>query len=460
MKAEGKGQPRLPEVLSFLLPLAIGLTYPLQVTLSSSGGGALALGVTALLVGSALIQHKEQPPAERKRARPHGLDLLVFAIVIQGLVSVVISWMAFGPAAVGGTIPVLFLLIQGGLLYVHFAHLAERRHVQAFLYGMLAMGIASGVFFAYDSVSKLAFGVATPYSIKAHAYSYATLPAGTEISNFRIDAAYRSMGLLERHSTSALWVVLGFVSSLGVMRQNRGGWAWPLALVVLLLSQNFTSLLVFVAVTTVLFRGSMSLTRFALIAGCLLGLVLLFDASRARLFWDVASEIMEYRLAALTPFGSPLAEGEVTGILQREWARYATEVLLRPHHLIVGMGLGSNPFYGTSGDFGVTESMMRLGIPLWALFTVTVGRFTASVARRTWRHGGRAHVGVRTHWEVGAGLLLAIWMMDLHYSAWIYKSVFPILFFGLALARRSPYAPEPAEPDAASHFVSTRQLGR
>ena len=113
------------------------------------------------------------------------------------------------------------------------------------------------------------------------------------------------------------------------------------------------------------------------------------------------------------------------------------EIFERPHELFLGFGLGTNPFFGTSGDVGFAEAALRLGIPLWIYFTwkifslmLKAMRLIGLGGKSTWNsYNARLVITV-------AAILSSTWLMDLHYTAWIHKSIWPIMFFAMALARR------------------------
>ena len=88
--------------------------------------------------------------------------------------------------------------------------MASKRIINSFLAGMIAMSLISGAFFVYESFNKLALGKVTEYTQMAHKYSRASPNAKSEANMARVYVQYRSFGLLERNSTSAIWMMFGF----------------------------------------------------------------------------------------------------------------------------------------------------------------------------------------------------------------------------------------------------------
>ena len=101
--------------------------------------------------------------------------------MVVSILNLPVSWMAFGAQAVAGSVPVLYLAVEAGLIYYYFSRIASDRELHYFFAGMVTMGIVSGAFFVFESFYKLGLGQVTAYTLKAHAYTVAAggpLPAG------------------------------------------------------------------------------------------------------------------------------------------------------------------------------------------------------------------------------------------------------------------------------------------
>jgi len=300
------------------------------------------------------------------------------------------------------------------------------------------MSLISGVFFMYESFNKLALGKISEYTLIAYQYSRASPDAKAVPNIVRISTQYRSFGLLERNATSAVWIIFGFFAySFLATKPSRIHYAYVFTLFVLLIAQNFTSIFVFLFVSLFLQKGIIRF-RTLYIAVLFLILPLLFiDLDKIKIFFLAVSFFMQSNFMTAFTIQSQTIGNSYFLLILQEFVRFGDELVNFPHQLLIGFGLGYKPTYGTSGDVGFIESIMRLGLPLWMLFTWHIYRLFKS-----------AVVSIKSNYKLiwgnydarllvaSAAILSSIWLMDLHYTAWIHKSVWPILFFALALARR------------------------
>lgn len=428
------------ELICFLLPLAIGLTFPAQVIIGTSMAGMSSMVLLISLIMAALTVKSLGRPRLSKDKSFALWDGVAFVFVGVCFMDIPVSLLVFGsePSA---SFSALYLVGQAGLIYCYFSRMATEREIRSFFAGMVAMGLVSGSFFIVESINKVAFGQTTEYTLRAHEYSVAAAGMALDdrdVNAFRVDVAYRSFGLLERHSTSALWMVLGYFSYLFLASErNKMRSAFAVAFLAMLVVQNFTGTVVFLAVTFTLYRGFVGIRPFVIPALLLAPLLFFADFEKISLFMSEMLRILQSQIGTAATFQAEFNPHSYSSLVLSEVFRYGREVSERPHQLILGFGLGTNPFYGTSGDVGFIESVMRLGLPLWAFLTWNMSSLMMNAIRAD-------RIAIRTalgddrarRLRASAAILASIWLMDLHYCAWIHKSVWPILFFAMAIARR------------------------
>lgn len=445
----------LTGLLCFLLPIAIGLTFPIQVVSGRSSAGSVSLVVMMALVFVSLLTRRGRMPSLSRRPASVTWDWVVLAWLVLAVMNLPISGLTTGASGLGGASVVVYLVVQGALTYFYFSRIASRRDITAFCAGMVVTGAISGAFFVFESFNKLALHKISEYTLKAHEYSLASVggDAGDPSQNrFRIDVAYRSFGLLERHSTSALWMAFGFFAYALLTRSaNHRRIAFALTFVALLIAQNFSAIVTFFVVSVFFYPGIARAKSWILTAACLVPLVLLINHEAVALFLDVVSLIMRDQVRTALRGGQ--ADYSIVSLVLGEMARYGREIASRPHQLIIGFGLGTNRFYGTSGDVGIAESLMRLGIPLWIFLNWKIFRhgITAWRLRGAKRWKPWAAEDARLY-LLAAAILTSTWLMDLHYSVWTHKSIWPVMFFGMALARRFSERPKPRSEDFRTRF--------
>lgn len=427
--------------LCFLLPLAIGLTFPLQVIYGSSAAGAFCLMLLLLLIAVSLFTKPIKRSCISKNDRSVLWGWLVFTFVFLSFLNIPVSWIVFGLEPFSGSISALYMTAQAVLMYLYFSRMASEREINSFFAGMVAMGLVSGAFFVFESFNKIALGQITEYTLRAHEYSLASTGIDLideDANHFRIDVAYRSMGLLERHTTSALWIVLGFFAYLFLSNErSKMEKAFTITFLTLLIVQNFTAIVVFLLVSITLHYGIIKYRSLFISVLSLTLLLFFIDLDKIIIFLEAVSYIIQSQLITIFTLQTELSGNSYSSLVLAEFIRYGHEIYERPHQLLFGFGLGANNFYTTSGDIGFIESMMRLGIPLWIFLTWKIFRLMSSVVKVI-------RSGCQSTWEnynprlivVSAAILSSIWLMDLHYSAWINKSIWPVMFFAMALARR------------------------
>lgn len=428
-------------LLCFLLPIAIGLAYPCQVLYGSSKAGSISLVLLFLIFGVSLFSKpvKRRRPSKNKSSVAWGW--IVFSFISLAIINVPILWIEFGPETFPSLVSALYLATQAGLMYWYFSRRASEREINSFFSGMVVMGLISGGFFIFESINKLAFGQVTQYTRWAHEYTVAQSgadPRDPDINAFRINAGYRSYGLLERHTTSALWMIFGFFAYLFRARdQSKRHYAFSFTLLALLLVQNFTALVCFLGVSLYLYRGIVKLKSMLVSLLTLVPILFFMSLDKITVFLNALSYLMQIQFHTAFTLKTELDKDAYSSIVLNDFPRYGREILERPHQGLLGFGLGSNPFYQTSGDVGFLESMMRLGLPLWICLTWKIYRQMKSARTVGGLEHARAGDDSNTRLLMASAAILAsVWSMDFHYSVWIYKTIWPIFFFAMAMARR------------------------
>lgn len=426
---------KLEEVLCFVLPISIGMTFPLQVLFNNTLVGGVSSIILALLFVTSLFRTRGKIQRLRDKSSLDNWDWFVFVIVLFCAVNAIAKFLVGEQNMFSD----LYLLLQGIAVYFFFSRIAKNGELTSFLRGLLLFSIISTIFYVSESIYKISFGGTFDYTLQAFEYSRNSLNQTMEEANtFRIRAGYRSFGLLERHTTSALWIVFGvFTALLLAKRSFTKIFFLGVGFLSLLIVQNFTALVVFVLVTLVSYRLKtilMALLMTVFIGG--VGL-LSFASDQLMDFVRMTQIIMATQFETAFSYTAEKSGNSYISLIIYETGRYWSEVVRNPFQLFFGFGVGTNLNFGTSGDVGFFESALRLGLPLWLLLTGQLFLHAINVFRRR----TLLTLQVKDNLDAkilffSAQILISIWLMDLHYSAWINKSVWPILFFAMALAKR------------------------
>jgi hypothetical protein len=429
----------LAELLCFLLPFGIGLSFPLQVVFNNPLAALTQLGIIILIVGVTSFRRSIRDKDANYRDSSVHWAVVVFLFLGLAIVNLLVSWIAFSDSHNVDLLPPIFLIVQASLMYLFFSRMATVREIECFYAGIVVMGFLSGLFFCLESFSKLALDRVFDYSLMAFEYTQASLGLSEGDfgqNEFRIDTNYRSFGLLERHSASAAWMIFGYFAYLHLATNTKNqSNAFYVTIVTLLFVQNFTAIITFLMLTYS-FRLIQVRTSNIIIILVSLSLISIARIESADIYRESIVSIFTSQILFLIE-GQSDAEITLFRILGAEAARFIDEIYERPYQLIFGYGLGTNPYYGGSGDLGLAETAMRVGLPLLIFIAWKMAGLWWSVVKSRTSYG-RVDGGFGSRLPLTcSGLLLTICIMELHYSIWLYKSVFGILLFALAMAGKA-----------------------
>lgn len=449
----------LKAALWWLAFLLVAFAFPLQVYAKSPLPSLLGYIVIAVILAVhwAFPRPRASSPTRAPTRRTMRRIVGVYAVMV--IVSA--GWQAtIGLIGIDTAISGVIVFFFPVVCYWYFRG-ASAREVRAALWAIALAGLGVGVYFGYDSFSKLALGRVTSYSIAAHEYTLARSNTTNDEANLaRIAENSRAFGLLETHSVSGAWIVLGTFAALALVPRRRKAIRGAIILAaggLLLLGLNFTAIIAFTVMVFVLEFGGAALlrARFAMSTPLSIALMaVIVGAAGAVVLWAVGETMREFIFANLR-FQKDLATGgagahaSYMDIITETARSYLVHIDKNPMTLLFGDGFGT---YGTpkGGDIGIIETLGRLGLPLFAIIFIGLVRLIrVGLVRLTTRAGSpNADVGVdvAAATEFWVAVLMLVLLMDIHYSVWYAKSVLPIVFFALALSERTraPNRPVPA----------------
>ena len=145
-------------------------------------------------------------------------------IIVLGIYSMLVifntAWQViFNFISIENAITALVTFLFPILFFVYF-RTATVQEIRIVLYAISISGLFIGVHFMYDSYSMLVLRKVSDYSFEALEYSQFRGP-GQTINDARIGVGSRSMGLLENHSITATWIVLGCLSTLTLLPDKQ-----------------------------------------------------------------------------------------------------------------------------------------------------------------------------------------------------------------------------------------------
>lgn len=324
------------------------------------------------------------------------------------------------------------------VFYWYFRRMASESEIRSVLFAVVVAGFLVGIYFAYDSYLKLALGQVTDYAYKAFQYSIDRSGQFIEEANTaRINTGSRSFGLLQSHSVSGAWVVLGAFAALALLPQDRGVFRRASIFLffgtMLFLGLNFTSIIAFIAIALLLVPRGQSIVR------NLLSLLIILAASVGVIAW-IANDAMWKYILEVSSFQKGLALG-TGGINISKMGQaieganaYFQHILDFPPALLLGDGFSS---FGLKkgGDVGFIETVATFGLPFFMAILLGFIRLTKAGFRQI-KVCGSAQTWGYQPLQFAICVTLLVLITEAHYSIWPAKSILPIVFFALALYER------------------------
>ena len=435
----------LKSLIWFSAILLLMLSFPIQVKLMSEWPALFPY----LLIGLAIfLPYRRPADIPNKRVRPKRMEQLIVFYLF--LVVFYTSWqvlLGFLSPYQSGT--AIFIYGAPIIFYWYFSRRASLVEIRAVLFAILIAGLVSGVFHAYDNVSKLGVGKISDFSKDAISYSISRGQGGEsfmDVSSMRAQLNYRSFGLLQTHTISSTVTAFAAFAALALipLRRKRTRFVVIFAFgFMLVLGLTFTSIVAFtVTVLTLEFR-LIALVKARLPKGVfrillmVVFMILIFIVCMPLFFNEAMVSYLgkffteQFKMATI-------GRGEkiYIGMFVDRVMEYVHALVAFPPRLLIGDGYSS---FGMikGGEIGYIETLARLGIPLF--MAVVIGLFSI-----VWK----VYKNVLKKWEkylpdnvrplmlFSASVILFLLIMELHYTAWNAKGILPILFFALALYGR------------------------
>jgi hypothetical protein len=335
------------------------------------------------------------------------------------------------------------------LFFFYFRKAADTPEIRFVIYGIFVGGVICALFFVYDSYLKLALGRISDYAQLSFDYSLSRSKQSLEEANMsRVRVGFRSFGLLESHSVSGTWIVLGLFAALNFVslesRKIRFAFIVVFGLF-LLISLNFSSIIAYFIIIALfefklisLIRGRIPRNILANLFAIILSMVIVLIAAIFLAGEEMTKSIYElfaYQRNFL--FGLSGPEQSQSTILSNKLYLISDNFYADPMQFLIG-NLSGN---GRGGDVGFFETMFTFGIPYYLIIMYGIFSIINKSLKRVRRNENKI---VKEKWEVfGTGLIrfstyifVLVLIMDFHYSVWQSKSILPIIFFCIAVYER------------------------
>jgi hypothetical protein len=435
----------LKSLIWFLAILLLILSFPTQVKLKSEWPALFPY----LLIGfTFLLPYRRIADIPKNWVRPKRMEQLIGFYLL--LVVFHTSWqvlLGFLSPYQAGT--AIFIYGAPIVFYWYFSRRASLVEIRAVLFAILIAGLVSGVFHAYDNVSKLGAGKISDFSKDAISYSASRGQGGItweDASSMRAQLGYRSFGLLQTHTISSTFTAFATFAALALLPLGRKRMR-----LVVILAFGFMQILGLTFISIVAFSVTVLMLEFRLIALVkarlpkgifrillmVVFMILIFIVSMPIFFKEATVSyisklfIGQFKLATIGKDNL-----SYIGLVVINTMNYVHSLFVFPPGLLIGDGYSS---FGMlkGGDVGYIGTLARLGIPLF--MAVVIGLF--SIVWKVYKNVLKKRekylpANVRSLMLFSANVILFLLVMELHYTAWNAKPVLPILFFVLALYGR------------------------
>ena len=414
-----------------------------------------ALAPYVLLASVFLLTLYQRPSSFKLRWSPH--HRITFLILLY-LVSLFFNtgWQTiFSFINLYQGVSAIFVFGLPVMFFVYFRSFATNQEFRAVFSAMLLAGLVSGSFYVYDSYSMMVQGQVSEYNISVMKYiEMRSLWEGPQ-NVARITPFGRSHGLLEKHTVSAAWIVLGCFGALTLLPKRKPIKRMTIVLIfslILLIALNVTSIALFVFVVLLMeyrghsiLYGAPSKRIVNLLLTIITGLVLvgslyylLPDSIGVHLGASIV-KIMDYQVD-LVSGNLKHVEHSYFGSLIRSFISYPDDVSkIFPLGVLIGDGFSTFGF-SKGGDYGIVESLHRFGVPLFFAILIGLMSLIRCAFKQIYRKGQKQSPEINYLWFAGSATLYIV-LADVHYSIWCMKSILPIIFINLAIFDRYLYSP-------------------
>lgn len=438
----------IKSILVFFGLLLLAFSFPLQVMALSPIPSLWPYLIIILLFLFSFNRYISSDLLIWNMRRPiiFSIFIYILLVLIQTLWQMIFEFISIEngiSALVNFLLPVLF--------FIYF-RAATNKEIRFLLYAMSITGLVVGAYFIYDSFTMLVLHEVNDYSQKAFQYSQFR-GHGQDINNARITAGYRSHGLLESHSITAAWIVLGCFSALTLLPFDH---YIKRTIVIflygasLLIGLNFTSIIGFVFVIFLMeYRGytlyRAAISKRVILLTFVIIFILVFFEKWLSLLPNSMSEGMYVAISSNLTEQIELINGKATlsntsyfGGLINGLFSFSYNMQDFPIGVLIGDGFGA---FGISkgGDYGIVETLHRFGLPMFLILIIGLITVICRAIRQIEDRANNSLPATNILW-FAVSVIIYILFNEVHYTIWSAKSILPIIFICLAIFDRYLYS--------------------
>lgn len=453
----------------FLVVILLILAYPFQVYTKSPLPSLFPYVLMLAMVVSMSLLFL---PSIRFNIgfRPYSTVFYTVCLYLLFIISHIITQVVLGTASNGQIFSEAVNYLLPAVFFFYFRKTARQNEIRALMYGIILASLICAVYFVYDSYMKLALGKVSDYAQLSFDYSLERSKLSIEEANMsRVRAGFRSFGLLESHSISGVWIVIGALATLTLV--NPSAKRSRLLIIILFgmflfISLNFSAIIAYFLIMSffefrffVFFKGripnnlvkNMLIIVVVIILIFVIGIMIVGETMAETIF-----DLFTYQRNFL--FGMNGPEQTQSTILANKFSVFFNNFVESP----LAIMLGDITPNGKGGDVGVFDSIQTFGVIFYCFIIAGLIRLIISGIRFSIYSAAGSTISEnisfnRSIVQFSVFILLLMIIMDFHYSVWLSKSVLPVIFFSLAMLERSFFLVRkvPLNAESSSKAIAT-----
>jgi hypothetical protein len=435
---------KLKPVLWFVIILLVSLSFPLQVLFNSPYPSLIPY---FLLGGLFFLQYLNQKQGKEflknifltKLSNASTLiNIYIFLFIINTCWQILFN--VISPYQGVSAVVVYIFPLAFYYYFKLFLNDKEFRHV---LWGIVTASLIGSFYFIYDSYLKATSGTITSYSYKAFQY-YVTRSHidVTKANDARINPIARSFGLLQTHSVSSAWILMGGLAALALTHKRTYKKVIILiSALFLIICMNFTSILAYFLIILLFefdgiiiykFQLRQILKKMVIVLLSILGLLVAAAAFSSK---NMIQRMIDV-FAAQGNFLFGTGEGQsklemIFGTLNRYGGnldKYPLSFLFGDGFSVFGMEKG--------GDIGFIDTMSMFGIPFYFIIVFSICYL---VYKSSYFLYNTEKTGYENAIKFSICTILMVFIAEGHYSLWTAKAILPLFFMSVGLFERLTY---------------------
>jgi hypothetical protein len=441
---------RIQSIKHFLVVIIIIFTclaFPIQAIYMSPLPSLIPYLLFAILILFSLFSKSKSYLLQWKFNNQTDLIISIFTVLV--ILSTLIQFL-IGLINYTDVLTAYVIYLFPIFFYVYFSRAGGDRELNIILKTIFILGFINATYYLYDNYNMIVVGEVSSLSLRMHEYSSFRIGGESVVS--RIWAFNRGHGLLERHSVSSAWIVLGSFAYLAIkpyISSIKKSIIIVCTLLTLILTMNFTSLVGYILVIALfeinlmqVFYLRYDLKSFNKIF-VFIALTFLFTIPIVTVIGNTFVNYINKLLLSQIQLG--IGSKDYTnstylmGIVD-ELIKFPVNMYKYPIGFLIGDGFTTSfSVYGKGGDYGIVETLYTFGLPFFLIVMYSLTKFIIKAYNLLDKRSSM-NLYHSNYLRFAMCTTLFIIFHEIHMSIWSTKAILPIVFLNLAIFKRYLYS--------------------